>query len=450
VSDPNPQDRELPSRCDEIIKPSFCEAFQFWILLGCVSFGGPAGQIAWMHRELVDRRRWIDERHFVQAVQFSMLLPGPEAQQTATYVGWRLHGVRGGITAGGMFILPAAVLLYGLSVLFVLGQDLEWMSAIVRGLNAAVIAVILSSILQWSRRALTCLGAWGIAIVAFALLFGFRFSFVAIIAASAFVGLVGERWLPTLFPPLANQPRPSCDIDALEQMASDRAVAKPFMRIAISSGLGICVWLLPLVGAIAILGWDSTIVQQGLFFGKAALVTFGGAYAVLPYVAQQAVDHYAWLTASQMMAGLGLAESTPGPLIIVLQFVGFLGAWQHPDGMNPWVAGALGAAMTTWMTFVPSFIFILVGGPFVERLDRWPFWNAALRGITAAVIGGMASLGIRFALDTTRLLNETPDGCVIVLTISCLIAMRHRSAKIPVLVICCGLLGWLGWYSGLF
>lgn len=448
-SNPSQRDSNAPHDDDEIVHPSFREALRFWFLLGCTSFGGPAGQIALMHRELVDRRKWMSERRFLQAVQFAMLLPGPEAQQTATYVGWRLHGVRGGITAGGLFILPASVLLYGLSVLFVLGQDLEWMSVVVRGLNAAVIALILSAIVRVSRRTLTCSGAWLIAILATALLFGFQFSFVSVILGAAVLGLVGERMLPRLFPPLVMAHGPPRRGDANPSPERRQSNTHSLKRSAYTLFVGSALWLLPLVFAISIFGWDSTIVQQGIFFGKAALVTFGGAYSVLPYVAQQAVDHYAWLDSSQMMSGLALAESTPGPLIIVLQFVGFVGAWQHPDEMNPWVAGTLGAAITSWMTFVPSFLFIFVGGPFVERLDRMPLWNAALRGITAAVLGAMASLGIRFTLDATGLRSGSPDGFVLALAFLCLLAMQHGSAKIPVLVVSCAWIGWLGWYSGL-
>jgi chromate transporter len=428
--------------------PSFAEACKFWWLLGCTSFGGPAGQIALMHRELVDRRKWISEKHFLQAVQFAMLLPGPEAQQTATYVGWRLHGIRGGLVAGGLFVLPAAILLYILSCLFVLGQEAAWMPPIVRGLNAVVIALIASAIARLSRRTLSCKGTWILAIAAFVLLFVFHFSFVAVVLGAACIGVVGDRILPKLFPPQTHRENSVCQIELPHRHGSRQEKLAILKRMALIAFAGVMVWVVPLAMAGATLGWNSTIVQQGLFFSKAALITFGGAYAVLPYVAQQTVDTFAWLTPSQMMAGLALAESTPGPLIMVLQFVGFVGAWQHPGSLNPWWAGTLGALMTTWVTFIPSYIFVFGGGPLVEHLDRVPLWNAALRGMMAAVIGGMASLGLRFALDATAVASGTPNWMVILLTALCLLALQHQRMRIPILVAACGFAGWLGWFVG--
>lgn len=428
--------------------PTFREALGYWLQLGCISFGGPAGQIAMMHRGLVEQRRWISESHFLQATQFAMVLPGPEAQQLATYIGWRLHGILGGIAAGGLFVLPSAFLLYMLSVLFVLGQDAVWMTAVIRGLNAAVIALIVSAVIRIGRRTLATPGLWGLAIVAFVLIFFFDVSFLAIVVGAAILGWLGSRLLPGQFPTGSSHVAvskgssdPSSAIPAVVVLR--RIDSRSWRRTLVTIVLGGLLWAMPTLLVVVSLGWDSTLSRQGVFFSKAAIVTFGGAYAVLPYVAQQAVDTYRWLTPEQMMSGLALAETTPGPLIMVLQFVGFVGAWQYPDGLHPWVAATLGAVLTTWVTFVPSFLFIFVGGPYVERLETMPRLLSLLQGISAAVVGVMFSLGIRFGLDATRVSSGAPDWFVILLALSCLLLLVRTRVSIPWLILAAGLTGWV-------
>lgn len=319
------------------IHPPFAKALRFWIKLGFISFGGPAGQIAIMHRELVEKNRWISDAHFLHALNFCMLLPGPEAQQLATYLGWRLHGARGGIAAGLWFVLPSVFLLFGLSWLYMAGGHLPWLAAIFYGLLAAVVAVIAEAILRIGKKALRSPALWMVAALSFVAIHFFGISFVFIILAAAAAGWVGNRLFPGAFP-IAGGGHGAAAAMASEPPAVVLAPAPSAGRgrSARIIALSLVLWGLPLLALGLWLGWESTPVQQGLFFTKAAFVTFGGAYAVLPYVAQQAVENHQWLTHPQMMSGLALAETTPGPLIMVLQFVGFVGGWQHPGGCRRW------------------------------------------------------------------------------------------------------------------
>ncbi|MCU0707829.1 MAG: chromate efflux transporter [Pirellula sp.] len=428
--------------------PSFREALVYWLQLGCISFGGPAGQISIMHRGLVEQRRWMSEQHFMQATQFTMVLPGPEAQQLATYIGWRLHGVVGGLAAGGLFVLPSAILLYVLSILFVLGQEAAWMTAVVRGLNAAVIALILSAVFRIGGRTLATPGLWSLAAAAFGLIFFLDVSFIAIVIGAACIGFLGSVFLPRQFPVSSShfiQSTGSASSPSVRLRALDPVSLRLSCVTLVACGF---LWLLPTVMAGVSLGWDSTLARQGIFFSKAAIVTFGGAYAVLPYVAQQAVDTYGWLSSPQMMSGLALAETTPGPLIMVLQFVGFVGAWQHPDGFNPWIAASLGAALTTWVTFIPSFMFIFVGGPYVEKIEQWPRLASLLRGITAAVVGVMLNLGIRLALHSTQITEGKTDWIVVAMSIVCLTLLTRTKVAAPWLIVASGMVGWFAHWLG--
>jgi len=377
--------------------PAFATALRFWIKLGFISFGGPAGQIAIMHRELVEKRRWISEAHFLHALNFCMLLPGPEAQQLATYLGWRLHGAKGGIAAGVWFVLPSVFILFGLSWLYMAGGHLPWLAGIFYGLLAAVIAVVAEAILRIGKKALRSPALWGVAALSFVAIHFFGISFVFIILAAAAVGWAGNRLFPGAFPAAGgHRPLPGMGEGPVE-VALDPPIPASRKRSVRVVLLCLTLWILPILGVGLWLGWESTPVQQGIFFSKAALVTFGGAYAVLPYVAQQAVENYAWLTHPQMMSGLALAETTPGPLIMVLQFVGFVGGWQHPGGLPPLGAATLGAFITTWVTFVPCFLFVFLGAPHVERLGENRRLSAAMTAITAAVVGVILNLGVHFA-----------------------------------------------------
>jgi chromate transporter len=376
--------------------PTFREALRYWLRLGFISFGGPAGQIAIMHRELVDERHWIGETHFLHALNFCMLLPGPEAQQLATYLGWRLHGWRGGIAAGTLFVLPSAFILFALSWVYIQGGSIPWIAAIFYGLLPAVMAIVASALLRIGRRALKTAALWMLAAASFVAICFFKISFVAILAGAALIGWLGNRLSPRHFPTTGRHvaAEPANEAPALVLPPTSRATWTRALGITL---LCVTLWWTPIFAVGRWLGWSSTPFAQGVFFSQAALITFGGAYAVLPYVAQQAVERYAWLSHAQMMGGLALAETTPGPLIMVLQFVGFVGGWQHPGALEPWQGAALGAAVTTWATFVPCFLFVFLGAPHIERLQDRPALAAAMTGITAAVVGVILNLTVWFA-----------------------------------------------------
>jgi len=362
--------------------PTFRQALPVWIKIGLLSFGGPAGQIALMHRELVEKRGWLDERRFLHALNYCMLLPGPEAQQLAVYTGWLLHKTRGGIVAGALFVLPGALLMWAISYIYVYHGKLPWMEAIFYGLKAAVMAVIASAILRIGKKVLKHPSMWAIAAASLIGMLVFKLPFPLVVLSALVIGLLTGGKQPV-------------DDDAANIEASK--VAMPTLATTLlKCAVWLVIWLLPLVICIAWLGQSHVLTREGMFFSKAALLTFGGAYAVLPYVAQQAVETHGWLSAGQMMDGLGLAETTPGPLILVLQFVGFLGAWHAPGNMSPLLAATLGAAVTTWATFIPGYLFIFAGAPYIERTRTNPRLHHALSAVTAAVVGVIANLGIWF------------------------------------------------------
>ena len=369
--------------------PTFGQALRFWWTLGWISFGGPAGQIAVMHSELVEKKRWIDDAGFLHALNYCMLLPGPEAMQLATYLGWRLHGVRGGLAAGALFVLPATALLALLSWAWMRHGALPVVEGISLGLSAAVLGLLLHAVVRLGRRVLKGNFQRLLAMLALlALILGVAFPWILLGAAT--LGLIVFRFFPG-----------AMSLGAEHSSAPSVAVpvATPRRRHALVLAVALlAAWWLPLLGVRGVLGGDSTAWTQAWFFSQAALVTFGGAYAVLPYVAQQAVEHHQWLSASQMMVGLGLAESTPGPLIIVLEFVGFVGGWQHPDLASPLASAALGAAVTVWATFLPSFLFVLPMAPWIEGLRDRPRLTAAIGSISAAVVGVIVNLALWFGL----------------------------------------------------
>jgi chromate transporter len=379
--------------------PGFGEALRFWCKLGFISFGGPAGQIALMQTELVERKRWISQARFLHALNFCMLLPGPEAQQLAIYIGWLLHRTRGGIVAGALFVIPSIFVLWTLSYVYAAFGHLPSVAAIFYGLKPAVTAIIIAALLRIGRKALQNEIMWGLALAAFAAIFFLKVPFPLIVFCAGFIGLAGGRLWPEKFSVIATPESSdggSVLGDADDSPEHTRPSTSRALRIAVTCLL---LWWAPTLVAGFICGWNSTLFQEGFFFSKAAVVTFGGAYAVLPYVAQQAVSHYGWLQPGQMMDGLGLAETTPGPLIMVVQFVGFMGAWQHPDGLVPWLAATLGALLTTWVTFTPCFLWVLVGGPHIERLRGNARLAAALSAVTAAVVGVILNLAVWFALQ---------------------------------------------------
>lgn len=375
------------------------EATKAWVSISLQTFGGPAGQIAVMQRELVEERRWIGQRRFLHALSFCTLLPGPEAQQLAIYIGWLLNGTRGGLVAGSLFVLPGVLVLLALSVLYVGYGSTTAVVALFAGLAPAVLAIVAQAVVRVGRKALSHPALVILAVAAFVALAAFSVPFPVVIAAAAVVGWGLGRWWPAAL----RGPEPGDDGEAAPPLIPDDALhaEAPSRRHALQVlAIGLLAWGLP-VGVVALTtGSDSVLTHQGLFFSGTALVTFGGAYAVLAYVAQKAVEVYGWLGPGEMVRGLALAETTPGPLIMVVQFVAFVGAYRDPGSLDPWVAAFLAALLTTWVTFVPCFVFIFLGAPYVERLRGNRSLSAALAGITAAVVGVIANLAFFFAVHT--------------------------------------------------
>ena len=415
--------------------PSFGEALGFWWKLGWISFGGPAGQIAIMHKEIIERRRWMSEEHFLHALNFCMLLPWPEAQQLATYLGWRLHGARGGIAAGVLFVLPSMFILLGLSWLYMAGGSISWVNGLFYGLTAAVIAIVVSAVKRIGSKALKSPSLWALAGLAFVAIFVFKINFVIIILAAALIGYVGGKLYPKQFH--AGKGHGKSGVEELPCVVLPPSPKATAGRTVLISAICLILWWLPVLAVGLLLGWKGIHFQEGLFFSKAALVTIGGAYAVLPYVAQMTVEKFGWLAQTQMMAGLGLAETTPGPLIMVLQFVGFVAAWQHPGDLSPLAAGTLGALVTTWVTFLPCFLFVFLGAPHVEGLRERSGLSTALTGITAAVVGVILNLAIWFAWHALAPAAGKFDYFVAVVAIGAWLAMeRFKIGVIPTLGAC--------------
>ena len=382
--------------------PTFGEALRFWIKLGFISFGGPAGQIAIMHRELVEGRRWISERRFLHALNYCMLLPGPEATQLAIYIGWLMHRTRGGVAAGVLFVLPSLALLILLSWIYVRFGNVPAIAAILHGVKPAVVAIVLAAAWRIGSRALHNALLWTIAAAAFVALFAFSVPFPLVILGAAMVGFAGGRWMPEAFSITAHGAGKA--IAHMPSVIDDDTPTPAHARfswggLAIMTCVFVAIWALALGTLAALAGWENDLTQMGWFFTKSALVTFGGAYAVLPYVIQSAVEEHAWLTAPQMIDGLALGESTPGPLIMIVAFVGYLGAWTK-QALGPGslaLAGALGATVATFFTFLPSFLFILAGGPLVESTRDDVKLTAPLTAITSAVVGVVLNLAVYFA-----------------------------------------------------
>jgi chromate transporter len=383
--------------------PTFREALRVWAKVGLLSFGGPAGQIALMHRMLVDEKRWIGEQRFLHALSYCMLLPGPEAQQLAVYIGWLLHGIRGGLVAGILFVLPGAVVMLGLSAVYALYHDIPVITALFLGVKAVVLAIVIEAILRISRRALKNRVAVGIAVAAFIGIYVLKIPFPLIVLGAGLIGWIGHRISPAAFPAAGghgNGAKPDTHglIDALIEnggLTHTRASTPRALRTLL---LWLVIWLGPILALRLATGAESIWTHLGQFFSVMAVVTFGGAYAVLAYVAQAAVDGFHWLLPHEMVDGLGLAETTPGPLILVLQFVGFLAAFRASGALDPLLAGTLGAALVLWATFAPCFMWIFVGAPYVEALRNNRAISAALAAVTAAVVGVIANLALWFAV----------------------------------------------------
>ena len=393
-----------PSSVRTIDDLSLGKAFWVWLRVAALSFGGPAGQIAMMHRILVEEKRWIGEQRFLHALNYCMVLPGPEAQQLATYIGWLMHKTRGGIVAGGLFILPGAIAIMALSWIYALYGKLGIVSALFFGLKAAVLAIVLQAVLRIGGRALKNNFMVGLAATAFVLIFFFGVPFPIIILAAGLIGYVGGRLGRPEFQVGGGHGSGKgavvADADTLLGEALPAHARPTKMQSLRMAAIWLALWLAPVAALLLLLGPANIFSQIATFFSTMALVTFGGAYAVLAYVAQQAVDSYHWLRPGEMLDGLGMAETTPGPLIMVLQFVGFMGAYRHPGILSPLLAGTLGGLLATWVTFTPCFLWIFLGAPFIERLRGNAALVGALSAITAAVVGVILNLAVWFAVHT--------------------------------------------------
>ncbi|AXK72358.1 chromate transporter [Lysobacter sp. TY2-98] len=405
-------------------RPRFAAALRFWLLLGCISFGGPAGQIAIMHTELVDRRRWVDEHAFTRALDVCMLLPGPEAMQLATWIGWRLHGLRGGLVAGGLFVLPASLLLAGLSWMYFAGQSIPLVGGVVFGLQAAVLGLLAAALERLGRRVLKTTTSRLVALGSLIAVAAAHVAFPWVMLAAALIGWWMGRKREVDAPPASDAPSPS--------IARSAGV---FALLATA-------WLAPLAALAAWLGRDSTSAAVGSFLSRAALLTFGGAYAVLPYVAGEAVHTYGWLSTERMMAGLALAETTPGPLVLVLEYVGFAAGWSHPDLPSTTGSALLTAAVAVWATFMPSLLLVLTLAPWVDRVGRWRAAAAALSGITAAVVGVIAQLALWFGA-TLLSRSDVAHGVVAVVLAAGVFVGTRRGMAVYALVPACGVIGML-------
>jgi len=437
---------------------TFSEALKVWTKIGFISFGGPAGQIALMHRLLVEEKRWISEERFLHALNYCMLLPGPEAQQLAIYIGWLLHRTVGGIAAGTLFVVPGAIFIMTMSALYARFSTVPLVQSLFFGAKAAVLVVVIEAVMRIGKRALKNQLLYAFAGIAFIAIFFFNMPFPFVILLAAIAGLAGAKFAPDKFNVAttagADEANGTYAVDVMT--ANSHHTKTSSSRIFKLLAVGLSLWFTPLLILTMIRGGDSLFVQEGLFFSKLAIVTFGGAYAVLSYMAQEAVGHYSWVTPNQMMDGLGLAETTPGPLILVVQYVAFMGAYQNPGNLDPMLAGVLGALLTLWVTFVPCFLWIFLGAPYIEKLRKNKNLNAALTGITAAVVGVILNLAVWFAMHvsfgTVHELNM-PIGKVslpewstlrvdsVLLSLGAAIAMLHFKVRMIPALFTCGLAG---------
>ena len=429
------------ARHNRHVAPSFSEAFRFWLKLGFISFGGPTGQIAIMQTELVERKKWISQSRFLHALNYCMLLPGPEAIQLAIYIGWLLHKTWGGIVAGAFFVIPSIFVLWALSYVYAAFGNIPWIAAIFYGLKPAIMAIVAVAVIRIGRKALKNEVMWTLAAFAFVAIFFFHVSFPLIILGAGLIGLIGGRIWKEKFDVVGSH-NGAVDESVLSDAAGSPEHAQPSWARAIKLTLvWLILWFAPTVAVGLWKGLESTLFHEGLFFSKAAVVTFGGAYAVLPYVTQEALFHYGWLKPGQMMDGLGLAETTPGPLIMVLQFVGFVGAWQHPEGLSPLLAGTLGALITTWATFTPCFLWIFLGAPHIEQLRGNVKLTTALSAITATVVGVVLNLAVWFAINAFFPGRAAIDWFALAISVIAFVGMLRWKWEIIPVVLGSGLLG---------
>lgn len=440
---------------------SFREAARVWAYIGINSLGGPAGQISVMHREVVDQRRWVSDSRFVHALNYCLLLPGPEAQQLATYLGWLMHGVRGGVTAGTLFILPGFVVMLALSAIYSVFGTVTWVSGLLFGLQAAVVALVLQAMVRLARRTLHGPVLVCIAVASFLGLFALALPFPLVIALAAAAGWLLGRLRPTWID--RTSPAPDTDAEVLlgDEMGVTTGQARSARRAAL---VALVLWLVPVLVLVLVLGASNLYAQQAVLFSKTAVITFGGAYAVLTYIAQQAVQNFHWLSMGDMATGLGLAETTPGPLLLVLEFVGFVAAYEHPGTLPPLLAGLFGATLTVWVTFLPSFFFIFIGAPYIERLRHNVTLRHALTGLGASVVGVIGNLAVTFAIATAftsiqphawgpftlelPVLSSVKIASLLISAVALVLVFRFRQPTLRILGVCAVLglipvlLGW--------
>lgn len=443
-------DTALPSSADSAPRLSLSEAMRFWLKLGFISFGGPAGQIALMHEELVNRRRWISERRFLHALNYCMLLPGPEAQQLATYLGWLLHRTWGGILAGALFILPSLFIIIGLAWLYMAHGDAPVVNGLFYGIKPAVTALVVQAACRMGARSLQNSWHWSIAVAAFVAVFALNAPFPLIVVMAAAVGFVGGKVRPTAFGGGGGHGKDERQQNTRPALIDDNTPTPPHARFSWSRFwrvLVVCIalWAIAMGSLAALYGPHATLTQMGWFFTKAALMTFGGAYAVLPYVYQGAVEHFQWLTATQMIDGLALGETTPGPLIMVVSFVAFVGGWTKAifGSDSLFLAGAVAATVVTFFTFLPSFLFILLGGPFIESTHDNLKFTAPLAGITAAVVGVIVNLAVFFAYHVIwpHGLAASIDWYSVAIGIAAAIALLRFKINVIHVILVAGLAG---------
>lgn len=427
---------------------SFWQAFGYWLKLGFISFGGPAGQISMMHQELVEKRRWISEQRFLHALNYTMVLPGPEAQQLATYIGWLMHGVRGGLMAGILFVLPSLFILIGLTWVYLAYGQAPAVAGVLYGIKPAITAIVVFAAYRIGSRALQNNILRGMAVLAFIAIFAFNVPFPAIVLAAGTIAFIGARFAPDTFK--AGGQHGAAHAHYGPALIDDNTPPPAhalfsWRRVFIYTAIGLLIWFGVMAGLYTGYGWQATLTQMGWFFTKAALVTFGGAYAVLPYVYQGGVEQYTWLTGPQMIDGLALGETTPGPLIMVVAFVGFAGGWTKelfgPE-MLPW-AGAAGAAVATLFTFLPSFLFILLGGPSVEATRHDIHFTAPLTGITAAVVGVVINLAVFFAYHVLwpNGFEGAFDGFSALIGLAAFIGLFHYKMGVVTIIAASALIG---------
>jgi len=430
-----------------ITHPSFWQAFKFWFKLGFISFGGPAGQISIMHHELVEQKKWVSNERFLNALNYCMLLPGPEAQQLATYIGWLLHRLPGGIVAGAFFVIPSIFILFALSYTYAAYGTVSWVASIFNGLKAAIMAIVVSAVIKIGKKALKNGIMVSIAVISFIGIYFLKIPFPVIVLGAGLIGLIGSYFLPAKFDVLKG--KPATDFDAgYVQICEDPVechINPSIRRNILLITVFVILWFVPVIMLHAFVS-NRVFYTEAIFFTKAAFLTFGGAYAVLAYIAQAGVAQYAWLTGPQMIDGLGLAETTPGPLIMVVQFVGFMAGWNHAGSLNPIIGGLIGSLVATYFTFLPCFLFIFLGGPYIEKFRDNSRLSSALSSITSAVVGVVLNLAVWFGLNVLIPGDGSFNWFAAVIGLAAFASIQWFKVGMITVIVASGVIGLL-WYQ---